>query len=109
VACNICWALPSGLAAGDYNLAGCYERGSGVTRDVEKSITMYERSLSRGLFKAHLQLGYLAIHKLDYPKAVDHLQTITSAHDKAGGSLERNPRLNLIRQIRGAVPLLRAK
>ena len=61
----MCQALVIGLAAGDYNLAGCYER-----------------ALSRGLFKAHLQLGYLATYKLNYPSAVEHYMAITSAHYK---------------------------
>ena len=51
-----------GVASGDYNLAGCYERGCGVSLDVDKARKLYARALRRGVFKAHLALGYLAVY-----------------------------------------------
>ena len=51
-----------GVASGDYNLAGCYERGCGVPREVDKARKLYARALRRGVFKAHLALGYLAVY-----------------------------------------------
>lgn len=75
-----------GASSGDYNLGGCYERGAGVVRDVTKAYNLYHRALSRGCYKAHAALGYLALHREDYPAAAEHFGAIAAAH--AAGVLQ---------------------
>jgi TPR repeat protein len=51
-----------GCAAADYNLAACLEAGAGVEKDAGKAKSLFRRALSLGVFRAHLPLGYLALH-----------------------------------------------
>ena len=67
-----------GCAAADFNLAVCHETGAGVAKDLDKAKALFRRALALGVCKAHVSLGYLAMHDGELSTAARHFERVAN-------------------------------